>query len=40
MTRWFVPTMDMKDFTTNDLQHRAEEVERKGSIMAHDEGRV
>ncbi|KAM0694734.1 hypothetical protein Q7P36_005090 [Cladosporium allicinum] len=37
---WFVPTMDMKDFTTNDLQHRAEEVERKGSIMAHDEGRV
>jgi MFS family permease len=40
LTRWFVPTMDMKDFTTNDLQHRAEEVERKGSIMAHDEGRV
>jgi MFS family permease len=39
-TRWFVPTMDMKDFTTNDLQHRAEEVERKGRIVTHDEGRV
>jgi hypothetical protein len=32
--------MDMKDFTTNDLQHRVEEVERKGSIVTHDEGRV
>lgn len=30
---WFVPTMNMRDFTTNDLEHRAEEVERKGSIM-------
>jgi hypothetical protein len=28
-----VPTMNMKDFTTNDLEHRAEEVERKGSIL-------
>jgi hypothetical protein len=23
----------MRDFTTNDLEHRAEEVERKGSIL-------
>ena len=30
---WFVPTMNMRDFTTNDLEHRAEEVERKGSIL-------
>jgi hypothetical protein len=36
-SRWFVPTMNMKDFETNDLQHRVEEVERKGSITTHEE---
>lgn len=28
--------MNMKDFQTNDLEHRAEEVERKGSIITHE----
>lgn len=34
--------MNMKDFQTNDLEHRAEEVERKGSIITHENevGRV
>jgi hypothetical protein len=34
---WFVPTMDMRDFATHDLEHRAEEVERKGSVMRTEE---
>lgn len=34
--RLFVPTMDMKDFETHDLEARAEEVERKGSIAKHE----
>jgi hypothetical protein len=33
----FVPTMNMKDYEQHDLQHRVEEVERKGSIESHPE---
>ena len=36
-TRLFVPTMNMRDFETHDLENRAEEVERKGSIAKHEE---
>ncbi|KAK1819106.1 hypothetical protein LTR12_006421 [Friedmanniomyces endolithicus] len=32
---WFVPTMSMKDYEIHDLEHRVEEVERKGSITRH-----
>ena len=28
----FVPTMDMKQYETHDLERRVEEVERKGSV--------
>lgn len=37
LARLFVPTMNMKDFETYDLEARAEEVERKGSIAKHEE---
>jgi len=37
LDRLFVPTMNMKDFETHDLEARAEEVERKGSIAKHEE---
>lgn len=37
LIRLFVPTMNMKDFETHDLEARAEEVERKGSISKHEE---
>lgn len=28
----FVPTMNMRDFESHDLEYRVEEVERKGSM--------
>jgi hypothetical protein len=31
----FVPTMNMSDFNTRDLENRAAEAERKGSIFSH-----
>lgn len=31
----FVPTMRKRDFEQHDLEHRVEEVERKGSLNAH-----
>ncbi|KAK0928303.1 hypothetical protein LTR29_017413 [Friedmanniomyces endolithicus] len=34
---WFVPTMSMKEYEIHDLEHRVEEVERKGSITRHAE---
>lgn len=38
----FVPSMNLKDFETHDLEHRVQEVERKGSVssMEHHEGHV
>ncbi|KAF1809100.1 general substrate transporter [Eremomyces bilateralis CBS 781.70] len=33
----FVPTMDMKQYQQNDLERRVQEVERKGSVVAHSE---
>nr|OQO26525.1 hypothetical protein B0A51_07928 [Rachicladosporium sp. CCFEE 5018] len=30
--RLFVPTMNMKDFETHDLEHRVEEAQRKGAV--------
>ena len=35
----FVPTMDMKQYETHDLERRVEEVERKGSV-AHVEEKI
>lgn len=32
---WFVPTMNMRDFEQHDLENRAAEVERKGSVTSH-----
>ncbi|KXT02498.1 hypothetical protein AC578_4166 [Pseudocercospora eumusae] len=31
---WFVPGMNMKDYENHDLQHRVEEVQRKGSTVS------
>ncbi|KAI5371027.1 putative major facilitator, sugar transporter, major facilitator superfamily [Septoria linicola] len=31
----FVPTMNMKDFDNHDLEHRVQEVERKGAVVSH-----
>lgn len=33
----FVPTMNMRDFETHDLENRVAEVERKGSVTSHAE---
>lgn len=33
----FIPTMDMRDFETHDLEHRAAEVERKEREMGQAE---
>ncbi|EME89014.1 uncharacterized protein MYCFIDRAFT_55519 [Pseudocercospora fijiensis CIRAD86] len=31
---WFVPGMNMKDYENHDLEHRIEEVQRKGSTVS------
>lgn len=33
---WFVPTMNIKDYETHDLERRLEEAERKHSVTAQE----